>query len=233
MSRLVRRLTISLAAVLALTTAAALATVAAAAPAVSGTFPVPGVETNDKIVAGPEGDIWVTLAGAGENVARVTPAGEVKEFELGLNGASGITVGPEGKIWVTENEGVADFSPSNPEGTVAATSVPEIKGFQSIVTGPDAKLWVATEEAVIRFAPSTPAVRESKAIPGLTPHDIDVAGNSVVIADGAAPRIVSLNTNLQETDYSYGTAGGSQGLAASPSGQIAFSDPGATRSRSG
>jgi streptogramin lyase len=225
---LARRLVALLAIVLASTAVAVLPASAAAAPAVTGTFSVPGVETNNKIVAGPEGDIWVTLGGATDNVARVTPAGEVKEFELGLEATSGITVGPEGKIWVTANEAVADFTPADPEGTVVKTPVPEVKGFHSIVTGPDGKMWVATEEEVIRFAPGTPALRETKAIPGLTPHDIDVAAGSVVIADGGAPRIVTLDTSLQEKDYSYGAAGGSQGLAASPSGQIAFSDPGAT-----
>lgn len=225
---LAHRLVTPLAIVLAAAIAAILPASALAMPTVTGIFTVPGIETNDKIVPGPEGDMWVTLAGATDNVARVTPAGEVKEFELGLTGASGIAVGPEGKIWVTENEGVADFTPANPEGTVVATPAPEIKGFHSIVAGPDGKMWVATEEQVVRFAPGTPLVRETKAIPGLTPHDIDVSGNEVVIADGGAARIVTVNTALQVNSLSYGAAGGSQGLAVGASGQIAFSDPNAT-----
>jgi streptogramin lyase len=196
---------------------------AAAAPAVNGIFPVAGVATNNKIVAGPEGNIWVTLSEPAKNVARLTPGGEVKEYELGLNNASGIAVGPEGKIWVTEPEGVASFSPSNPEGSVEKTKIPTIKNFQSIVAGPDGKMWVATEEEVLRFAPSAPATQETKSIPGLSPRDIDVSGPLIVIADGGSPRIVTLTSNLQEKDYPIAEEGASQGVAGSPSGQIAFS----------
>jgi streptogramin lyase len=214
--------------VLGATVAALSPSSAAAAPAVTGTFPVAGLETNSKIAAGAEGDIWTTLGGNTVNVARVTPAGAVTEYELGLEAASGITAGPEGKIWVTADKAVADFTPSNPEGTVVKTAAPEIETFDSIVTGPDGKIWVATENLVLRFAPGTPSLRETKPVPGLDPHDIDVVGGSVAVADGGAPRIVVLDTGLHVTEYSYGAAGGSQGLAGSPSGQIAFSDPGAT-----
>ena len=70
---------------------------AAAAPAVNGTFLVPGVETNNKIVAGPDGNMWVTVATGERTTSRASRrAGEVKEFELkGSKSASGIAVGPK------------------------------------------------------------------------------------------------------------------------------------------
>jgi streptogramin lyase len=200
---------------------------ATAAPTVNGVFPVPGVETNNKIVAGPEGDIWVTLGGLEQNVARVTPAGEVKEFELGLEFASGIAVGPENKIWVAAKEAVAAFSPANPEGTVAETTMPALKTFYSIVAGPEGKMWVATSENVLRFSPVLPILSvEETPIAELAPHDIDVDGSGVAVADGGAPRIVLVSGSLGVSEFSYGATGGSQGLAVSPGGQIGFSDPG-------
>lgn len=203
---------------------------AAAVPAVNGVFKVPGIETNNKIVAGPDGNMWATVAGETNNVARITPAGEVKEFELKLKGASGIAVGPEGNLWVTETEGVASFSPSNPVGTVKPTSIPAIKLFHSIVAGPDGKMWVATVEKVLRFSPLTPSLPEEKAIPELNPRDIDVSGGLVAVADFGKPRLITLTTaaDFGVKEISIAVAGGSQGLAGGPGGQIAFSDPGAT-----
>lgn len=202
---------------------------AAATPTVAGVFKVPGVETNNKLVAGPEGDIWVTIAGATDNVARVTPAGEVKEYKLGLEGTTGIAVGPEGKLWVTASGNVASFSASNPEGTVAKTSITSVKAeVSSIVAGPDHKMWVATEGAVLRFLPATPSMVEEGLLPGLSPRDIDSAAGLVAVADAGAPRILTFNAAFEEHDLVYGATGASQGLAVGPTGQIAFSDPGAT-----
>lgn len=213
------------AAVLAAAFVLACVSSAAAAPAVNGTFLVPGVETNNKIVAGPDGNMWVTVANGAKNVARITPAGAVAEFELGLEGASGIALGPEGKLWVTATKTVASFLPADPKNTVQKTTINAIETDHSIVAGPDGKMWVATKNEVLRFAPSTPAVQETKEVKELSPKDIDVAGSLIVIADAGKPRIVTFTTGLAEQDYSIGKEGQSQGVAGSPTGQIAFSDP--------
>ena len=215
------------AATLAFALAMIFAASAAAAPAVDGIFPVKGIDTNSKIVAGPDGNMWAAVPGAApDDVARITPSGEVKEFEInGIEAPSGIAVGPEGKLWVTGINAVASFSPSNPEGTVAKTPIAAIEGDYSIVAGPDGKMWVATKNVVLRFSPSNPAVQEPKEIKELTPKDIDVAGSLIVIADSGKPRIVTLTTGFELREYPIGKEGQSQGVAGSPSGQIAFSNP--------
>src|SRR4051812_29508147 len=72
----------------------------AAAPHLDGTFEVPGVSTNNKIVAGPDGNMWVTVSNGEKDVARITPAGQVEEFELKeVEGATGIAVDPTGTMW--------------------------------------------------------------------------------------------------------------------------------------
>ncbi|MGE5407902.1 MAG: hypothetical protein ACM3NV_04765 [Syntrophothermus sp.] len=204
---------------------------ALAAPAVNGTFPVKGVETNNKIVAGPDGNMWVTVSGAeaGENdVARITPSGEVQEFELaGIQQASGIAVGPEGRLWVTGVNAVASFSPGDPKTSSKATENPAIAGNSPIVAGPDGNMWVATKEVVLRFAPSNPATTTPFPVGELAPTDIDVAGSLLAIAEGGAKnRIVTMTTAGSEVDFPIG--GGSQGVAGAPGGQIAFSAPLAT-----
>jgi streptogramin lyase len=205
-----------------------LAASAAAAPAVTGEFPVEGLkEANNKIVEGPDGNMWVTVAAGGKDVARITPTGEVKEFEVAAVAApSGIAKGPEGKLWITFDGGVASFSPSSPE-TGTETAIPAIKDGSSIVAGPDGNMWVATpalvDGQVIRFSPAAPALAVPVPVtPKLVPHDIDAIGSLIVIASaGENPRIVTLTTAGVEKDYPI--AGGSQGVAGNKAGLIAYS----------
>ena len=221
------RLIRSLAATAVATVAAmALAASAFAAPALDGSFPVKGIDTNSKIVAGPDGNMWVTLAGAGNNVARVTPAGGVEEFELGLLNASGIAVGPEGKLWVTGTNAVASFSASDPKGTVDPTTILTIAGNSPIVAGPDGNIWVASQEIVLRIPPGDPGKSTPFPSAELSPRDIAAAGSLLAVSDaGAKNRIATFTTDGVEQDFAIG--GGSQGVAGGPGGQIAFSAPGA------
>ncbi len=198
---------------------------AAAVPTVDGVFPVKGIDGNSKIVAGPDGNLWLTLANlAGNNVARISPAGEVTEFELGLSAASGIAVGPEGRLWVTAAETVASFAPLAPT-VVAKTPINQIKDVSPIVAGPDGNMWVATKGEVLKFPPTTPAAKTDFLVPELSPKDIDTAGSVIVVADGNAgqKRIATFTTAGKETDFPIGNA--SQGVAGGPGGQFAYSSP--------
>jgi streptogramin lyase len=206
---------------------------ASAAPVIDGQFPLASpVETNTKIAAGPDGNIWVVVHGVENDVARVTPSGEVTEFDLEkIEQLSGIAAGPEGKIWVTATNKVASFSPSDPKGTVQVFTINEVTSNNPIVAGPDGQMWVAASEAVVHFMPSDPeGTKKSIPVPGLSPRDIDVAGSLLAIADAGESRIVTMTTAGVEKDFSIGheKVGASQGVAGSPSGQIGFSDPGAT-----
>ena len=198
---------------------------AAAEPAVTGSFTVPDFGSNNKIVAGPDGNMWLTVADGGKDVARISPDGAVESFELeGVAVPSGIAADTEGRLWVTQNGGVASFLPADPKGTSKATAIGAVKANSPIVLGPDGRMYVATEGEVVDFAPTKPEETKSAVIPGLNPKDIDVAGSLLVIADSNNKRIVTLNlageavgiTLLDDTATS-------QGVAGSPSGQIAFS----------
>ncbi len=204
-----------------------LAAPALAAPSVTGTFPVKSLDgSNSKIVAGPDGNIWLTQTGAGSNVTRITPSGAVTEFELGLLNVSGIAPGPEGRLWVTATNEVASFLPADPKNSLQKTTIISIAGVSPIVAGPDGQMWVATQETVLHFTPSNPAGKQEIPVPGLQPKDIDVAGSLLVVADGNAEkkRIATFTTAGVENDYPTGNA--AQGVAGGgPGGQFAFSAP--------
>ncbi len=221
LSRIVKR---SL--VLSALATALLVTPALAAPAIDGEFDVPGIGTNNKIVQGPDGNMWVTLSeAAGKEVAKVTPEGAVTSYDLKIVTPSGIAVGPEGRIWVTSNGAVTSFNPADPEGTKKTTAVAEIGTSHSIVKGPDGNMWVATEGKVLRIQASDPTKVEPFAVAGLSPKDIDVAGSLLAVADsGGEPRIVTLTTGGEVATYPI--PGGSQGVAGTPGGLIAFSQQG-------
>ena len=201
-----------------------IASPASAVPVVDGHFKTAPFDTNSKIVAGPDGNMWLAINGGGKDVAKITPAGQVEEFELeGVSVPSGIAVGPEGKLWVTQGGGVAEFLPSDPKGTSKAIPIADVKAPASIVTGPDKQMWVASEGKVVHFLPSKPEEAKSIPVANLSPKDIDVAGSLLVIADSGNKRVVTMTTAGVATDVPLlGSTSTSQGVAGSPSGQFAF-----------
>jgi streptogramin lyase len=194
---------------------------AAGAPVVSGEFSVPGLGSNNKLIQGPDGNVWVTLDGAGRDVARITPGGEVKEFNLEAVTPSGIAVGPEGRLWITRNGAVVSFDPADPVGTKQLTPIASIGTQHSIVLGPDGNLWVATNEKLVQIPPAAPLTAKDFPVPGLAPKDIDVAGALLVVADFG--RILSATTAGVTTEFKVG--GQAQGVAGGPNGQYAFTQP--------
>jgi virginiamycin B lyase len=206
---------------------------AAAAPAVSGEFPLPGLGTNNKIVQGPDGNMWATVGGAND-VARIdVRTGAVTEFDLPeVEGASGITVAA-GKLWITQNggargfPGVTSFSPADPVGTRDVEFIGGVTGEPSIVAGPDGNLWMAAPGFLVRIEVARTLAIATFQIPGLVPKDIDVAGSLLVVADaGATQRIVTatMTEPLQLAEHPLGGIN-PQGVAGAPNGQIAFSKP--------
>jgi streptogramin lyase len=205
---------------------------ASAAPTYSGNFKLSGTDANNvKIVTGPDGNLWTTLSGSTKDVAKITPAGVVTEYDLpGISALGGIAPGPEGKLWVTVNGEVARFSPGEPLTTTEAFAISAgIKPNASIVAGPENRMWVATEGLLLSFPPSEVATVKSEfGITGLSPHDIDVAGSRLVMADSAKGRIVTFEPGVLpktgEVKFVRNPTGTAQGVAGNPNGQIAFSE---------
>lgn len=195
---------------------------AAAAPAVNGVFPLDTLGVNNKIVAGSDGNMWVTLS-VGKDVARIAPDGQIQEFDLdGVESdAQGIAPGPDGNLWVPTINEVTKFAPGNPEGTDETFTIATIAGEGQIVAGPDGSLWVASKDNIDRFNPANPEVdKQNFPAAGLSPKDIDVAGSLIVVADANA-RVATFTTAGNQVNFTL--KGNPQGVAGGPNGQIAFS----------
>lgn len=195
-----------------------------AAPAVNGVFPLNGLGTNNKIVAGPDGNMWVTLSG-GKDVARISPDGQIQEFDLeGVeHDAEGIAPGPDGDLWVPTTNEVTRFNPGNPEGSDDAFTMLTINSGGQIVAGPDGDMWVASNNSLVKFSPADPeGTQVATLFEGtLSPKDIDVAGSLIAVADFNEKRVATFTTG--GTQVNFGLKGSPQGVAGGPNGQIAFS----------
>lgn len=107
------------------------------------TFPV-------DITAGPDGNLWY-VSQSPELVGRITPAGVVTTFTLGItpnSDLSSITVGPDGNLWFTESADPGRIGRITTAGAVAeygAGLTPNMAP-SDITAGPDGKLWF-TEKA--------------------------------------------------------------------------------------
>lgn len=195
---------------------------AAADPAVNGVYQLDSLGINNKIVAGPDGNMWVTLS-AGKDVARISPDGQIQEFEIeGVeHDAQGIAPGPDGNLWVPTINKVAKFNPSSPEDTDQSFTIATIAGDGQIVAGPDGFMWVVSKDNVDRFNPANPeGDKQNFPAPGLAPKDIDVAGSLIVVADANA-QVATFTTAGSQVNFTL--KGNPQGVAGGPNGQIAFS----------
>jgi hypothetical protein len=236
MRSLVPKLLVAMAALLV---ALACASVATAAPAVTGKFELGNeLETNNKIAAGPDGNMWFTMPG--KKVGKITPAGIVQEFELaGIENTIGIAAGPEGRIWVVTTGKATSFLPADPIGSEEDFESALINAEPQIVLGPEKMFWVASNNAVAKFSPAdfNGTIAEVPLTGALAPKDIDVAGSLIAISDNNKDpvtelgRVVTFTTAGTQQDFAI--PGGSQGLAGAPSGQIAYSAAGAEPEQSG
>ena len=202
---------------------------ASAAPAVDGEFAIPGgIGTDNDIVAGPDGNMWVTTDTISNGVARITPSGVVTQFPL-PNSAYGIAVGPDGNLWVSSPVGVMKVPPANPAGVTTFNGI-GLNGGKGIVKGPDGKMWVAGTNQLVSFDPANPnGTADSNAIAGLSPHGMSVGSDGLLwIADGNG-RVLSATAAATPTvtpyDIQIAAAGGAQGVAGGPNGQVAYAAP--------
>jgi hypothetical protein len=194
---------------------------ALAAPKVDGEFSVSDQPRG--ITQGPDGNIWAAVGG---KVAKVTPAGQVTEFDPAKVGnPQGITTGPDGNLWVTQSNGVAKFSPADPNSAVDFT-VGAISNPQTITTGPDGNLWTASGDQVVKIPPANPAGTTAKTITGMDARGIGSSGGRLWVVNRSGKAIVSVTTDFN-TITPHPVTAGPQEVAGGPNGQVAYSDPGA------
>ncbi|MFL5798200.1 MAG: hypothetical protein ACJ77A_09735 [Actinomycetota bacterium] len=123
-------------------------------------YAVPSADSGPyDIAAGPDGNVWFTEgnsnADAPDNIAKVTPGGEITEIPLStcVCFPFGITTGPDGNIWATEEIGATPDMNGGSYGTVDristdgktidrfAVSTTEMTLPGDLGAGPDGNVW--------------------------------------------------------------------------------------------
>src|SRR5262249_12727234 len=110
------------------------------------------------IVTGPDGNLWVTEAGANK-IAKFSTAGTLlAEYTIPTSASSpkGITSGPDGNLWFVESANAANkVAKVTTSGTFTEYSITTANaGANSITTGPDGNLWF-TEQTANKLAKIT------------------------------------------------------------------------------
>jgi streptogramin lyase len=207
---------------------------ALAAPHVEFAKPMAGVTTNDQLVAGPDGNIWVALADA---VARVTPDGTVTEFksaDLGnkLGSPEGGIAAGGGAIWVSQPpvgfQSILKITPGNPP---VATSFPVTDidaGATAMTRGPDGNIWVGLNGKLVKFPTSDPTSSTVYPITGLQPKCMAASGDGTLwVTDGNnGGQILNVTTAGTLVHAPYPTGSTPQCVSAGgPNGQVTFGLP--------
>ena len=140
-----------------------------AKPRLAGVFDLTG--TPERIAAGPDGNIWVTLSNSSDDMtlARIKPNGVVDEFDpAAVVNPEGISGGPDGNVWVTRNGGVAKVPPDDPMNAVDF-DIDAIGNPEEITRGPQNRLWTASGDQLVSFLPANPAGFDATTIDGVAP----------------------------------------------------------------
>ena len=215
----------TLASTLALSASLLSAAAADAAPAVNGIFDL--TASPKYLTEGSDGNIYVTLSGGTNDIARVTPAGVVTEFDSAdYSNPVGITSGPDGNLWVTQPGAVLKVAPATP-GAPVKTPLASITDARAITTGPDGNLWTGSGDQLIKIPPAAPATAAATTITGMGARGISADSDSVWIADFGSQRIIQADPANLATPAFFNIGGNPQEVAASPGlNQVAFGNPG-------
>lgn len=194
---------------------------ASAAPAVDGVFDLPAAPR--QLALGPDGNVWITLDGATDNIARVRPDGTVDRFtSAAIVSPIGIVAGPDGQLWITQSGSVAHFSASDPS---SARRV-DIAGLAAhrIVVGADGALWTGSNDRFVRITTGE-AVVEFASTGLVSARGIALGGDgNLYVADFGGRQVVGLTTAGTPLGV-FPLDENPQELAAGPASQLAVTMP--------
>lgn len=200
-----------------------------AKPRLAGVFDLSGQP--GYIARGPDGNIWVTISGSGDNktLARITPNGTVTEYApANLVNPVGITGGPDGNLWFTRNNGVVRVDPQDPEGSNQDFTINAIgNNPQEIIRGPQGRLWTAADDQLVSFLPADPNGFDATTVNGLdSARGIANSGGRLWIAEfggGLEGKIIRVNPAGGSKAFDVG--GGPQDVARGPRKSVAYTNP--------
>lgn len=199
-----------------------------ARPRLAGVFDLSG--TPGQLAKGPDGNMWVTIAGSSESntLARITPGGNVTEYDpVNLVSPVGVTAGPDGNLWFTRNGGVVRVDPDDPEGSNQDFDIDAIGSPQEIIRGPGGKLWTASDNQLVSFAPGDPNGFDAIEIQGTAPSARGIANsdNKLFVADFGDKRIVRIAPGGGQRTIKIG-GGSPQDVTRGPKGSVAYTNQG-------
>jgi virginiamycin B lyase len=195
---------------------------AAAAPVLDGQFDV--ADTPGELVLGGDGNMWVALSGGANDVARITPAGQVTAFDLpGVDGPTGMARGPGGRVWFSRAGGYSHFDPADP-GAVTPLNILGFGDPRGIARGPDGNMWGASDDRVYRITPAGGITTFTVAGMGARGVAAGTDGR-IYVADFAGQRIISLTTAGDDPVETL-SGGGPQRVVGELPGQLAYTDAG-------
>ncbi len=152
----------------------------------------------DRIVPGPDGNMWFNQVGG---LGRITPAGVVTEFSLDASGPEALAWGPDGNVWFTVPSDAAIYRMS-PTGAVRRFSAGLTPGSSplGIAAGPDGNMWFAESED--RIGRITPAGKITEFSYGITrgSEPVDIAAGpdgSMWFTETGASRIARITTTAE------------------------------------
>jgi virginiamycin B lyase len=190
------------------------------------------------MVFGPDGALYIAESGTnigGNAIARLTSAGELREFFLPAGAGSpwGIAVGSDGKIWFTEVSSgkVGRLDPTT--GKISEFQLPTANSQpQGLVLGADGALW-GTEAAgnrVFRIDVDGHVTEFPIPTPDSVPVSIAAGRGGVLwVSELSGGKLLRISTAGRIREFALPRGARPYGVASAPDGNVWFSDRGRNR----
>jgi virginiamycin B lyase len=162
---------------------------AAAAPVVEGgitVYPDRGGHAPVGIVAGSDGALWYTNAGAITSIGRITTAGKITHYtNSSLTRPFGIAAGPDGALWFTNGGDPGSIGRITTSGVLTFFDAPRISEPDWIAAGPDGALWFTNEAGGGYTTPSIERLTTTGTLTTFTAPSISAPTGIAAGPDGA------------------------------------------------
>jgi len=157
------------------------------------------------ITAGPDGNLWFAMSGAGPKIGRITPEGAITQFAIPTAPAdpSKITTGPDGNLWFTETNDFANrIGRVSTSGSITEFPIPSVDSRPlGIAAGPDGALWFAEQKTGKIGRITTSGAITEFPIPGSAPGIASGPDGRIWFTDRATNKIGRITTSGAITEF--------------------------------
>lgn len=180
------------------------------------------------LTAGPDGNVWFSAAnfeGEGPVVGKVSPAGELTEYEA-PNGAGSIVAGSDGNLWFVESNGIARITPAG-----QITSFPIAAGDpRALTAGPDGNVWFVSAKPAAGFVTPAGAVTTFPLTAAGAPSALTAGTDGDLwFTEPKVARIGRVTASGQEAEFRLPASSKPNSIALGTDGNLWFSDGSAPR----